>query len=191
MKRIAIAAIAGGVIVFIWGAISHMLLPFGSMGFSTLPNEDAVTAALKSSIPDEGLYIFPGIDMSGDATEEEQAAWAARLRSGPRGLLVYHPQGSEPMSPRQLLSELLANVLAAAVAAFLVSLMAAAYGRRVLAVALLGLFGWLSLEVSFWIWYGFPGSFIAAEAVTEVVGWFLAGLAIARIVPPAGTAVVS
>lgn len=191
MKRIAIAAIVGGIVVFVWGAVSHMLLPLGMMGLSTLPNEAPVLEALKSAIPEGGLYFYPGMDMSGDVSEEEQEAWAARLRSGPRGLLLYHPEGTEPMSPRQLVSELVSNVLAAAVAAFLASLMAAAYGRRVLAVMLFGLFGWLSLLVSFWIWYEFPGSFIAAEGIGEVVGWFLAGLVIAKMVPPAGAAAAS
>jgi hypothetical protein len=66
------------------------------------------------------------------------------------------------------------------------SLPEASYGRRVLAIALLGLFGWLSLIVSYWIWYGYPSAYILGEGINEVVGWVLAGLAIAKIVPPAG-----
>jgi hypothetical protein len=160
------------------------------MGFSTLPDEASVLAALKSSVPEAGLYIFPnpGMDMSRKPTPEEQAAWEARMQSGPTGLLVYNPTAGEGLSPRQLVSEFLTNVLAAAVAAFVASLIAAAYGRRVLVITLIALFGWLSLSVSYWIWYPFPGSFILAEGITEVMGWFLAGLAIARIVPPAGAA---
>jgi uncharacterized membrane protein len=40
------------------------------------------------------------------------------------------------------------------------------------------------VTASYWIWYGFPGAFIAAGLVTEFAGWLLAGLAIAKIVPP-------
>lgn len=177
MKRIAIAAIAGGVIVFVWSAVAHMLLPFGEMGFSALPNEAAVLEALKTSIPQPGLYIFPN-----PATKPP-----GETDSRPAGLLVFHPEGGWDISPGRLLSELFSNVLAAALAAFIASLIAAAFGRRVLAVTLMGLFGWLSLTVSYWIWYGFPGSYILGEGITEVVGWFLAGLAIAKIVPRAGT----
>lgn len=183
MKRIAIAAIAGGVIVFVWSAIAHMLLPIGEMGISTLPNEAPFIAALQGT--QDGLYFFPGMDMSRKPTPEEQKAWEAKVAAGPTGILVYHPKG-EAMSPRQLSSELLTNVLAAAIAAWIASLLAAAYGRRVLAIALLGLFGWVSLILSYWIWYGFPSAFVLGEGITEVVGWFLAGLAIAKIVPPAG-----
>jgi hypothetical protein len=180
MKRIAIAAIVGGLIVFVWSAISHMLLPLGEMGVSTLPNEAAVLETLKTSIPESGLYIFP-------TPTDPSAANPA----GPAGIMVFHPNGGMDMSPKRLGNELLSNVLAAAIAAIVASLMAAAYGRRVLAIALLGLFGWLSLVVSYWIWYGFPALYILGEGINEMVGWFLAGLAIAKIVPPAGRVTAS
>ena len=48
----------------------------------------------------------------------------------------------------------------------------------------MGLFGIVSLLVSYWIWYGFPVEYVCGELVTEVVGWLLAGLAIAKIVRP-------
>lgn len=176
MKRIAIAAIVGGIVIFVWSFISHMLLPLGEMGFSALPNEPAVLAALKDSVPRSGLYIFPN-----PATKPPGQAEDSR----PAGILVFHPEGGWDISSGRLLNELLSNVLAAAIAAFIASLLAAAYARRVLAITLLGLFGWLSLIVSYWIWYGFPTAYILGEGINEVVGWFLAGLAIAKIVPPA------
>ena len=36
MSRILIAGLVGGVIVFVWGAFSHMVLPIGEMGLSTM-----------------------------------------------------------------------------------------------------------------------------------------------------------
>jgi hypothetical protein len=55
---------------------------------------------------------------------------------------------------------------------------------RVLLVALMGLFGFVSISISYWNWYGFPTDFTVAEAITEVVGWLLAGLVMAAIVRP-------
>ena len=54
--------------------------------------------------------------------------------------------------------------------------------QRVLVVTLMGLFGWVSISVSHWNWYGFPGSFAIAEGIDQVVGAFLAGLVLAAIV---------
>ena len=75
-------------------------------------------------------------------------------------------------------------VIAALIGAILVSFMVGSWFKRAFAVALFGLFGVVSLLVSYWIWYGFPAQFVCGETITEVVGWFLAGLAIAKIVRP-------
>ena len=55
---------------------------------------------------------------------------------------------------------------------------------RVLSVAALGLFAWLSISVSQWSWYGFPTAFVRAEAIDQVLGWLCGGVAIAVIVKP-------
>lgn len=187
MKKIALGALGGGVVMFIWGAVSHMVLPIGTIGLKTLPGEGPVLEALTTAIPEDGLYFFPGMDFSKDQTEEEQAAWEARYRSGPAGLLLFHPHGGAPLEASHLLIEFLSNVLASAVAAFVASLLAASLGRRTLAIALLGLLAWLSISASYWNWYGFPGDFILAEGFDQVVGWLLAGVVIARLVPPPAT----
>jgi hypothetical protein len=193
MKKIVLAALAGGLVLFVWGAVSHMVLPLGEMGLSNLPNEEPVLTALGASIPEPGLYFYPGLDMK-NATEEQRAVWTEKIKSGPSGLLLYRPSGGEAMSPRQLVAELVSNILAAWVAAIVVSMIilghgdqsgrSAPFGRRVLVVGLLGLFAWLSISASHWIWYGFPTAFVGAELIDQVVGWLLAGLVIAKIVPP-------
>jgi hypothetical protein len=138
---------------------------------------------MKNGIPDSGLYFFPGAHMNQEMTPQEYQTWEAKIKAGPVGLLVYTATGQDPLSPRQLVNELLSSILAAGVAAFLVSLMAVSYGRRVVAVALLPVFASLSLSVSYWNWYGFPAAFVGGELVTELIGWTLGGLAIGKIAP--------
>jgi hypothetical protein len=188
MKRILIAAVAGGLIVFIWTAIAHMATPLGTAGMSVFPpdEEPKIIDAMKTGLPGSGLYFFPGLDMRATPTPEQQKAWEARITSGPFGLLVFNARGGSPLSPAQLLTELASTMLAAAVAAYLASLMAAPTVTRAIAVSLLALFASLSIGASYWNWYGFPTAFVAAEALTEFVGWLLGGFAIARIVPAAG-----
>jgi hypothetical protein len=187
MKRILIAAVAGGLIVFIWTAIAHMATPLGTAGMSVFPpdQESKIIDAMKAGLPGSGLYFFPGIDMQSTPTPEQQKAWEAKIQAGPFGLLVFNARGGSPLSPAQLVTELASTMLAAAVAAYLASLMAGPMMTRAIAVALLALFASLSVGASYWNWYGFPTAFIAAEAFTELIGWLLAGLAIARIVPAA------
>jgi hypothetical protein len=120
-------------------------------------------------------------------TEEGQKEWQARYTAGPSGLMVYHPQGGETIGPKLLGTELLADIFAVAVAAWLAS-NGRTYGRRVALVAAVGLAAWLSIEVSYWNWYGFPSAYALAQLVDQVVGFALAGLVVAKIVRPADAA---
>ena len=49
-------------------------------------------------------------------------------------------------------------------------------------VMLLGLFAWLSISVSYWNWYQFSNEFTRAEAIDQIGGWLVGGLALAAIV---------
>lgn len=182
--RVLIAAVVGGLIVFVAAAVAHMATPLGTAGLSTFgAGEDAVVAALRASGAPSGLYFFPGGDMS-RPTEEQMAAHMKKLEAGPVGLLAYTAGPGEALSPRQLLGELGTNMLAAGVAAFLISMVAGSLLMRAGAVALLALFATLSVTSSYGIWYGFPALFVSAGFVTEFTAWLLAGFAMAKIVPP-------
>ncbi len=185
LKKILIGGVAAGILVFIWGAVSHMALPLGEMGLKQLPAEDAVLNPMKKSITEPGLYWFPAVDTdkSGDVSPQEQEAWTAKHEAGPTGLLLYQPKGRVGMV-RQLIVEFTTNVLGGLIAALLVSLTAAGFVARVLCVMLMGLFAWLAIDVSYWNWYQFPLDFTGAALAEQVVGWLLAGLAIAAIVKP-------
>lgn len=183
MKRILLAALLGGLAVFVWSFISHMVFQIEGSAVRTLPNEEATLEALRGSIPEAGFYIFPLMGDPSKATKEEEARWVEKYRTGPAGVLVYRPLGGEFSFSRLLVVELLSNVLAALIAALLLARMAGSYLQRVLILAALGVFAWLSISISYWNWYGFPGSFTFSEGLDQLLGWLVAGLVIAKIVP--------
>jgi hypothetical protein len=57
----------------------------------------------------------------------------------------------------------------------------ASFGQRVALVTLLGVFAWLSISVSYWNWYHFPGAYIAGEAIDQVGGWLFGGIVLAAV----------
>ena len=133
MGRRVLAAIAGGVVVFVWSALSHTALGLGTAGISTIPNEERVAQALRGAIAEPGLYFLPGFDTSHKMTAEEQKAWTEKYRRGPSGILVIQPGGRDPMMPEQLVVELVADILAAGVAAFILGAIGVpgpGHGRR-------------------------------------------------------------
>jgi hypothetical protein len=183
--KVLLGGIVAGLVVFCWGAISHMATPIGTMGIGQIPDEEKVAAAMKDSIHSPGFYFFPGRDMSKTMSKSEESAYAARLRQGPSGVLVIHPEGSEGMSPRLLLTELGTSIVAALLAAIVLTQVRSGFPGRVLVVTLMGVFGFVSINVSYWNWFGFPTAYTIGAALDEIIGWFLGGLALAAIVRPA------
>ncbi len=180
-KKLVVAALAGALTMFVWGGFSHLVLLKG-VGFSRLPNEPELVLSLRRTVSKDGLYFFPGTDFRKTPTSEEQAAFEARFRAGPTGLIVYRSAGDSPVSGKKLGLQAASHFFAAAIAAHVVSLLAgASFAKRVTVVGLLGAFSTLAVGTIYWNWYGFPNAFLLAQCIDMVVGWTLAGAAIAFV----------
>jgi hypothetical protein len=182
MVRWLLGGIVAGIVYFFWGFASHMLMPIGEMGVKQIPNEDSVIGSLRGAVSDEGVYIFPAGNMSANAAEWQRETWEAKMKQGPTGFLVIHPQGQEFNFTRHLVTEVATNIGSALLAAFLLSRVRMRFAGRLLFVTLLGVFAFVTIIVPYWNWYGFPREFVIGEALDQVVGWFLAGLVLAAIV---------
>lgn len=184
MVRIVVAAILGGLLMFVWGAVAYRVLPFKREAIKPIPNEAAVMSTLGNHLNAPGMYYFPGTDMSGKATPEQQKAWQQQIANGPSGLLIYKPNRGEAMSPRQLVSELISNVLAAFFGALLLIQLPGGFGRRVLSMSAIGIAAWLSISVSQWTWYSFSTPFLLGDLAAQFGGWLLAGIGMAALLKP-------
>ena len=186
MKRNLLAAVLGAVIFFAWSAIVHVNPVTAPMGLSLLNDqEDAVIATLRQNVQEPGLYFFPGMDMRKQMTADEQAAWTAKYKAGPTGLLLVQPQGGKPAMTRQLVVGFFTDLLCAIIAAFILANTVGSFFRRVAIVTSLGVFAWLAISMQQWNWYEFPFAFVALDTINHVIGWLLAGLLMAKMIKPA------
>jgi hypothetical protein len=185
MIKILLGGVVGGLVLFFWGFVSHMLLPLGEMGLRTIPNEDDLNAAIKKDVREPGLYFVPGWDMSKSQSQEEMQAHMDKVSKGPYGYMVIYPNGRDPSLGKRLPIELGTNVVCALLAAILVTQLRPGFIGRVTCVALFGILASIMTLVPYWNWYGFPSDFTLAQIVHHTVGWFLAGLVLALIVRPA------
>lgn len=180
--RIAIAAILGGIVMFLWGAVAHTMLPLGELGMHTAVEQDtALTAITRSATNGEGVYMLPGMDPAMYADEAANKAFVEANRDKPYALVIYQPDGNpalENMGPN-LGRQWASDTLAAAVLAWILSLGAWSFGRRVLIAAAVGAFSWATISLPYWNWYMFPMDFTLANLVEQVVGWSIAGAAMA------------
>ena len=95
MGRILIAALVGGLVVLVWGIVAHMVLPLGEVGVHPLPAEESMVGPMRTALAEPGVYFFPAMDMDRKLSDEEQAAWEAKYRQGPTGILIYQPSGAD------------------------------------------------------------------------------------------------
>jgi hypothetical protein len=183
MKKILVPGIVGGIVYFLWSFISHMATPIGQMGIKTVDtNEDAVISSLKTNMQQPGFYMLPGAGMLGNPTAEQTAAVEAKYAAGPTAVVVYNPTGSPMMSGGQLGRQFLFTLISALIAAFIVSATAASLTTRAVMVALMGAFSWLMISLPQWNWYRFPAAFVIGVGIDNIVGWLIAGFAIAWMI---------
>jgi len=183
MNKVLLPGILGGLLVFIWSAFAHMVLPIGQMGLKGIPNnEGPVLDAMKSNIQRPGIYFMPGIDMSRKPTDAELNALYAKAEAGPTAFLVYHPTGAKAMTPGQLIRQALFNIVCGLIAAFIISATVASLTTRAVMITLMGLFAWVEVNLPYWNWYRFPADFTFGAGLDIVIGWLLGGFLIARLI---------
>lgn len=186
--RIILAGVLGAVAMFIWTSIAHMALPLGEAGIGELPNDDTLLAAMQGSAGNKaGLYIFPGMGLSPDATHAQRSqamkGYEEKLAKNPSGLLMYHPAGSRPLVMAKFLTIEFATELLEAllVVALLAQTRIVAFGGRVGFVTAAGILAAIATNVSYWNWWGFPAVYTASYMFIQVVGFCFVGLVAAVV----------
>lgn len=167
--NLILAALGGGLLMFLCGAVAHTGFQLESRSLREMPASTAIRAMLLASPLEPGFYQFPteGID---------QAAIAAEWKRGPSGILLVAPVGEEPIGPYQLGGEFAADVVAAGLAALVLVIQGPARFRaRWAGFVLLAPVSWLSLTLSHHLWYRFPLSFTVDGLVVALLEWAVAG----------------
>ena len=190
--KIFLAGLAGGVALFLWGFLSHMVLPLGEAGIKTLPHQDVMLHTIAGNITESGLYLFPWPESPAGTpmpVNEDSRKKAEQLyKTSPHGLLLFHPPPAPMLTGGQLGTEFATNFLSSFIAATLVFLTISSLGsfaKRVLFVATIGLSTGIAVNIPHWNWYGFPAAFTLAEIVEHTIGFAVAGIPIALIIKPA------
>jgi len=186
-KRAFLAGLLGGVAMFAWTSIAHMVLPLGDAGIKEIPNEQGVLSAMHSSLGEvPGFYFFPGTGLGPDATIEQKRAamnqYGQKLAANPSGILIYHPAGAKAMTGGQLATEFLTELIESLLVVVLLSkTRLATFVSRLGFVVAAGVLATVATNVSYWNWYGFPASYTAASMTTGIVGFICLGAVTAAL----------
>jgi hypothetical protein len=179
--RVLVAGLIGGIVMFIWGAAAHMALGLGEVGFRLPANENVALSGLQEGLGDRaGVYMLPSLDprKMGDAAEVR--TYSIKAVRSPYAWVVYQPQGTDMMQMRpQMGRQWASDTLAALALAFVMGLAVLSFRQRLAAAAAAAVFAWLSTMLPYWNWYRFPLDFTLAALAEQLIGWLLAGAAMA------------
>lgn len=178
--RIILAGILGGVVLFIWSAISWMALPWHAKTMHTFNDEKSVVAIIQANATQSGVYMLPGMNQSGGLKNPDLA----------KGPMIYAAVKLQGMNP-DMTMPLVISFLTQVVAAFFVAWMLfcarnLSYLGRAGFVLLFGVAAAIASQVPLWNWFAFDEQYILVMIADIVIGWFLAGLVMASIVKPVG-----
>lgn len=189
MGRTVVAGVVAGIVLFLWGAVAHMMLPIGMMGLQVAPDaqQQAALASLRDNLGQEGWYMLPMLQKEQWEDKAAMQAFGERMATQPFAWVVYQPTGVDTYSGMgpNLGKQFVIVTLCGLLAAFVAAAVPGSRGKRILVVAAFGLFAWLAVSVPYWNWYRFPAAFTAGSFLEQVIGWVLGGIAIAFILRPA------
>jgi hypothetical protein len=154
------STLAAGVVIFLWGALSHTALPVPDP-VSEFKNPDAMLEAAKAHTKGNGVYL-----------DGRGLFLVLSLQPGSR-------DKSKDMGP-ELATEFAIDCLQALLMAILFARVAPASVKAGAGLGLLlGLIAWSAIDLSLWNWYGFSSKLVLGDLLDVPVGCALAGTIIA------------
>lgn len=172
MKRYLIGSLVGGILLFAWQSIAHMGMHHHDAAYKMVPNENAVMAALNSSITAEGQYLLPG--MNPNASEEEQQKYNEAVANKPWAIITYHPAYNMNMT-----TNILRGFCNAILCALLFIIIIGKNSGRFMPILLkaigFGFFAFMYVWYNQNIWMQTPWDVLQGELIDHFIAWALCG----------------
>src|SRR2546423_10355233 len=137
-KQMILGSVLGGIVLFVWGAIAWMFIPWPGQPLRGFKNEDAVTQAIIANAPQSGNYLLPNADQKGLTAEQQQKAME-KMAKGP---IVFASVRLEPFNSmaKPLVSQFLTQLLVALLGTvLLLQTSGLSYKSRVIFLTVIGL----------------------------------------------------
>lgn len=184
---LALGGLLGGLVLFLWGAVSWMVLPWHLMTLEKFTDEAAVAGILTLTAPRAGVYILPNPHKHEPGLTPEQRKLAEeeghrRMMQGPFMFASVSLSGARDLKSA-LVTSLLGSTLAALLATWLLlKTSGLSYLGRAGFLVLVALTAAVIDYLPNWTWWTFSTSYTAVAFADLLIGWLLAGLVMAKVV---------
>lgn len=168
MKRWLLAGFVGGAVAFVWTTFSWTVLPWHDTYMREFRDPEAVARVLRENAPVRGVYTLGEREAVADSLPVPAVYAAVAPRPA-------------PMTAGTIALQALATLVGAHLIGWVLCAMSSAsYWKLVAASTSIGLSVAVLTVLPNVIWWRFPASYLVIGIVEPLVGWFLAGLAMAR-----------
>ena len=176
MRTILKGTLLGSVIIYAWMTISWMFIPWHAKMFEHFKSDASVTTSILRNVDKGGVYQISPIM---ETKEEGKKAVSKR----PIYMMaVVDLEMNEARMPAMYIYAFFNQLVVAFFFTLFTKLARiGSYIGRLLFVMGLAFSAIIMVLVPFWNWWQFPPIFIGIHALDLMIGWLLAGLAIAAV----------
>jgi hypothetical protein len=187
MKKIIIASVVGAVILFVWSALSWMVMPAHLHTFKYTPAQDSILNVLKNSGLSTGAYMIPSVDNSNvtafDSEFQKKCQEMHKSMVGKPAATLFYISSLRDMDPMQFIKGFLYNLIAVFCACMLLSLAYqsnASFFMRWWMVMLIAVIYVMQGPMSMHNWMWEPWHYTRGFIYDAFIGWGLTGLWLAK-----------
>ena len=174
MKRTVLLSLIAGVVLFMWGFVSHAVLPWHDAVYHKFADETAFSVAIRNNAPQRGIYYLPYSD-------------ADRGPGKPEAFVNVLPQGPGRTLASKMVLGLTIQVVSALLVISLVRRSASStYWHRVGLFSFVGIIIGFTSHAYYWNWFQFPSAYVVITILDISIAWTLAGLVVAKFMTREG-----
>lgn len=187
-RKVILGGVLGGLVMFLWGAISWMVLPWHDLTIAAFPEESTIAEAVLAQAPQDGVYLLPNArqqDPRLSPEEKAQALSAAteRMKTGPFIFMSVARSGANLEDPMLLVRSLIIQIIGATlITMLLVQTRGLRFWCRVGFVETAGIAIAIFATLPMWNWWQFPLPYTLVNFADFVIAAIFAGLVIAWVV---------
>ncbi len=184
------SGIVGGIILFIWSAISWMALPWHMATLHGFNDEVAVEQIIVANTPKSGIYVMPmkQMDMKQAASDAASSSsssttsTATSTTTTPQIFASVNLKGMGSSMAMPMVIAVIYLIIAACLVAWMLSkTVGLGYLNRVGFVVVFGIAVAILSALPCWNWFGFALNYSMVMMADIIIGWFLAGLVMAKM----------
>jgi hypothetical protein len=154
MKKLSIAALVGGIIIFFWQFLSWAVLNLHHASQEYTPKQDSIIAFLNTQFSEDGAYLLPGYPKG--TTHEEMEKTMSSRAGKPWMQIQYHKEMNVNMGVNIVRGLLVDIVIVGLLCWILMKMTDSGFGKTFMACLITGIIVFLNSPYSISIWYPKP-----------------------------------